>query len=124
MLQEYNGLYFDTVSGVVYNDMLEQLPFTFEFNPGYNPFHYATLLTANKVADFVKSLAPHAVVKVKFAETMGPAQLPKQALIVATFGESEAELVAGLIANSMMRSGMYWAKQLVALELTKAGISL
>lgn len=80
--------------------------FTFEDHEGYNPLQYATEKTAEAVADLLKKAFPSDV-SVKTAKTKpeGPVQPPASWQIeVSRFGISES-FNAGLIANSLIRSG-------------------
>jgi hypothetical protein len=117
-------LIFDSETGKLTNEDGSALPvgadFTFEDHPGYNPLQYATEETAKKIVDAIRPALPSDVVIASHkTETHGPVAPPPQAQILFFRWGITAEFNAGLIANSIIRSG---SLNSVLAELKTAGI--
>jgi len=94
--------------------------FTFEDHEGYNPLQYATEKTADAIVDVLKKALPSDIsFKAVKTKPEGPVQPPASWQIeVSRFGISES-FNAGLIANSLIRTGHLDA---LKVDLKTAGI--
>ena len=118
------GLIFDSETGKVTLDDGTPPPvgaeFTFEDVPGYNPLQYATEATAKKLVDAIRPAVPaDVVIAVHKTDPTGPVAPPAQTQLLFYRWGIQTGLNAGLIANSIIRSG---SLNSVLAELKAAGI--
>lgn len=104
------GLLFDTKTGkVTYDD--GEVPavggdFTFENHEGYNPLQYATDATATKLVALLKTDLPaDCKFFIERTKVEGPIAPPPQIVISIWRNGISESFNAGLIANSLIRSG-------------------
>lgn len=102
------GLEFDETTGKVTIDgepPAVGADFAFENHPGYNPLQYATVETTEKLVAMLKSQFPG----IKFAatKTTTVGYVPPQNLILAERHGIGEFFNAGLIANSLIRTGSF-----------------
>ncbi len=113
------GLLFDTVTKTFTNSDGEPLvlggDWTFEDFLGHNPLQFATAETAERIVEILKTSLP-AGIEYEIQETkVGWLGRPQRIIKVSRYGLSE-HLNAGLVANSIIRSG--------SLEGVKADLKL
>lgn len=118
------GLIFDSETGKVTLD--DGTPpavgadFTFEDVPGHNPLQYATEETGKKLIEAIKpAVAPDIFIALRKTENHGPIAPPAQTQIYFVRWGITAEFNAGLVANSIIRSG---SLNSILAELKSAGI--
>lgn len=128
-LRNLFGLWYDPTSKKVYLDEEGLAPsvganFTFEDHPGFNPLQYATEDTAKQVAEILRRNLPPTVT---VAEVMSPYPLRSTTprywdIRVSQYG-IYADLNAGLVANSLIRSAGASIKGILG-ELKGEGVLL
>lgn len=119
MVREIFGLYFDSATGKVFDENGNDMGFTFENRD--NPFQFATQETAEKVLSLVRSWVPGAsfeVASMKLLPAGGYYWSPR--MIRAKSGDMQAEFNAGLLANAVIRTGPFMAKQSFLAEFMTA----
>lgn len=125
------GIGYDPETGKTYLDN-EETPYTFEKQPHvswpgptqfYNPLQYASLETADAMQSFVQQVMdeayPGSRVTRDDSQVFGTSA-PMRLIVVTASNKSRAELNAGLIANSIIRSGKNFAKSLVKGDVSMA----
>lgn len=107
------GLIYDDKTGkVTYDD--GEIPsiggdFTFEFHEGYNPLQFATDKTGEKLLELLKAHFGSSVINFSLAKTAvsGPVAPPAALQVVAERNGISESFNAGLIANSLIRTGSF-----------------
>lgn len=118
------GLIYDSkTQKVTLDDGQEPLvgaDFTFEDHEGYNPLQHATEETGQKILQALKKVVPPDVdLYLRRPPVEGPIAPPPQLQVFVVRWGISAEFNAGLIANSIIRSG---SLNSVLAELKTAGI--
>lgn len=104
------GLEYDETTGKVTIDgepPAVGADFAFENHPGYNPLQYATYETTEKLVDILSAKFRGVKFTAITTEIFGPLYVPPQNLILAERHGLEETFNAGLIANSLIRTGSF-----------------
>jgi len=124
------GYSFDPETGQMYDSKGRVQPYTFQYATildtytgrvvPANPIHFATLDTAEKVLEKMKSLAPGADLKLtQSAWVAGPFIRPVVEYGIQLPGGDV--MCCGLVANTLMRNGAY-ADEMLRDELATCGV--